>query len=92
MSRQNKEITYDIRKDSHRDPLIIPERVRKTLGIADDENPPLRLTITHPETGDIILDEVIVYHLTTGPEIVEPKTRAVIETHQHLRITVSRAD
>lgn len=92
MSHQNQEVTYDITEDNHKDKFIVPSRVRETLGIADDEDPPLHITITHPDTGDILLDDVIVYNLTTGPEIAEPKTRAVIESHQRLRITVSRAD
>ena len=92
MSQQQKEVMYEINEQSHQDKYVIPERVRQTLGIADDENPPLHITITNLETGDIVLDDVIVYHLTTGPEIAEPKTRAVIDSHKRLRIAVSRAD
>ncbi len=93
MAEQNQEVTYIIDKDSENNPnyFVIPLQVRQTLGIADDENPSLKLSISEYETGDVILDAVIVYNLTTGPEIVEPKTRAVIDAHQKIRVTVSRA-
>lgn len=94
MAEKNQEVTYIIDKDSenNQDYFVIPIQVRQTLGIADDENSSLKLSISEYETGDVILDEVIVYNLTAGPEIVEPKTRAVIDAHQKIRVTVSRVE
>lgn len=71
--------------------FTILKQVREALGIGKDESPPLCLEITDAETGEILVPRG-QYYMTSGPEIVDARTRAAIRSYQRIQVRASRAD
>lgn len=92
MPNKVTEVTYNIDAKEQQGEFTIPEKVRTALGIAEDDYPLLNLVIADATSGAVLIDEGLTFQLSEGPEIVDARITAILESHQHLQVTVSLAD
>lgn len=88
----HQEVTYTIDDLSDAGWFTIPQSVRKKLGIADDEYPPLHIVLTVVKTNQAVFEDDVEYQMVPEPRIVDPRLPAILDTHQEIRVSVSLAE
>jgi len=90
MSNPIKEVTFEIMAQGEPGRFSIVKSVLEALDISKDEAPALYLEIADAETGKILVPKD-VFHMTSGTEILDSRTRATIKSYQSIRVTASIA-